>query len=230
MKKRHLPGLLFGLMMLTAGTFTLHENLLGKTLSGAFFADNEHPPPSSEADSLARVVADSVQTIRHLMTQIHANPHRITPLPPQKIDSETLWLARCIYSETKRPEEMELVAWVVRNRVETRYRGRNTYRDVVLDPYQFSAFNPQSRTRSQYASLTPEHTSQNWQRALAIAYGVRGAPDSLRPFPLETRHFYSERSMVGRAHPDWAHGMRPVKPERRFTLDARRFRFFEGVY
>ncbi len=46
---------------------------------------------------------------------------RLPVLPPQelkKIDNETLWLARCIYSETKRPEEQELVAWVVRNRVE----------------------------------------------------------------------------------------------------------------
>ena len=143
---------------------------------------------------------------------------------------DALWLARVIYSETKRPEEQELVAWVVRNRVETGYRGKRSIKDTVLDPYQFSAFNPQSRARKRYENLTPQHASSNWQRALAIAYGVRGAPDSLRPFPRKTRHFYSERSMVGRRHPDWARGMKPVAPERTFALDERRFRFFEGVY
>ncbi|WP_243663594.1 cell wall hydrolase [Rhodothermus marinus] len=76
-------------------------------------------------------------------------------MPPEAIDSETLWLARVIYSETKRPEEMELVAWVVRNRVETRFRGKATYRDVVLDPFQFSAFIPYNPRRQYYMRLTP---------------------------------------------------------------------------
>lgn len=230
MRKRHLPGvILFGLLLLFTGTFALHDSLLGKTLSGAVIT-SPRDAARAEADSLARVAADSSREVQRLMAQIRENPQRIPTLPPQKIDSETLWLARCIYSETKRPEEMELVAWVVRNRVETRYRGQSRYRDVVLDPYQFSAFNPQSRKRRHYASLTPDHPASTWQKALTIAYGVRGAPDSLRPFPARTRHFYSERSMVGQRHPDWAHGMKPVTPDRSFRLDERRFRFFEGVY
>lgn len=229
MKKQHLPGvILFGLLLLFTGTFTLHGSLLGKTLSGAFLPGTENTVP--QADSLTRVAADSARAVHQLMAQIRSNPRRVAPLPPEKIDSETLWLARCIYSETKRPEEMELIAWVVRNRVETSYRGRGSYRDVILDPYQFSAFNPSSRTRRLYADLTPHHASPNWQRALAIAYGVRAAPDSLRPFSPKTRHFYSERSMIGRRYPEWAHGMKPVDPERTFDLDARRFRFYEGVF
>src|SRR5690554_6111993 len=104
---------------------------------------------------------------------------RLPVLPPQelkKIDNETLWLARCIYSETKRPEEQELVAWVVRNRVETRFRGKSTYQEAVLDPYQFSAFIEGTSTRRFYSNLTPMSKYPGWQRALAIAYAVRTLP------------------------------------------------------
>ena len=59
---------------------------------------------------------------------------RLSAPAPEVIDTETLWLARCIYSETKRPAEQELVAWVLRNRVETGYRGQTTYESTVLDP------------------------------------------------------------------------------------------------
>src|SRR5690606_41478736 len=109
-------------------------------------------------------------------------------LPPTLIDPETLWLARCIYSETKRPEEMELVAWVVRNRVETRYRGRSSYRDVVLDPFQFSAFNPNNPKRSFYSTLDTRRPIGSWQRALTIAHSVRQAEAEYRPFSMQTRH------------------------------------------
>ena len=157
---------------------------------------------------------------------------RLQPLPPaqlKQLDSETLWLARCIYSETKRPEEQELVAWVIRNRVETGYRGQRTFRDVVLDPYQFSAFNPGTRTRAKYARLTAYSKAAGWQKALRIAHEVRRMPASLRPFSNTTRHFYSARSMKGRRAPAWAHGQAPVKPLRNFAVDAQRFRFFENI-
>lgn len=157
---------------------------------------------------------------------------RLEPLPPtmlRTMDSETLWLARVIYSETKQPEEQELVAWVVRNRVETGYRGKTTYRDAVLDRLQFSAFNPGSSKRTYYSSLKPSSKAPGWQRALRIAHEVRQMPLSLRPFSKTTRHFYSERSMVGQKHPRWAKGQRPVTPRRPFALDARRFRFFENI-
>ena len=50
-------------------------------------------------------------------------------LPPMRMD-EVIWLARCLLSESDRTDEQRLVAWVVRNRVETRYRGYS-YREVV---------------------------------------------------------------------------------------------------
>ena len=55
-------------------------------------------------------------------------------------------------------------------RVELGYRGKATYQDVVLDPYQFSAFNPESRVRRYYASLEATSKAPGFQRALAIAY------------------------------------------------------------
>lgn len=148
---------------------------------------------------------------------------------PTMIDEETLWLARCIYSETKLPHEQELVAWVVRNRVETNYRGRDTYEGVVLDPYQFSAFNPSHPKRSYYASLTPMDSIAAWQQALRIAYQVRNANTSQRPFSIETRHFFSIQSMPDEHLPHWVQNRRRVDPNWSYRVDQRRFRFYEAV-
>ena len=143
------------------------------------------------------------------------------------VTEDALWLARVIYSETKRPYEQELVAWVVRNRVETAYRGKNTYRSVVLDPWQFSAFNRNAPKRAHYSGLTKDCTPAGWQTALQIAQDVVNAPATYRPFAKDTRHFYSERSMVGRSAPAWANGRRPVALDRQ--VDPRRFRFFRAI-
>ncbi len=148
---------------------------------------------------------------------------------PGTIKESTLWLARAIYSETKLSHEQELVAWVVRNRVETGYRGQTSYKDVVLDPYQFSAFNPGSSKRSFYLRLTPEHRLPSWQQALWIAHYVRNADSAYRPFPIETRHFYSQRSMRGRDHPYWANQQQFVQPGWNYRVDERRFRFYEEI-
>ncbi|WP_279303593.1 cell wall hydrolase [Salinibacter ruber] len=151
--------------------------------------------------------------------------------PPLNLEGSTLWLARAIYSETKLPHEQELVAWVVRNRVETAYRGRRTYRAVVLDPYQFSAFNPGAAKRARYLRLQPEAPLPRWRQALWVARYVRHAEGrAYRPFPVETRHFYSERSMRGRAVPYWAERGGFVAPDPgRYAVDERRFRFFKQI-
>lgn len=146
---------------------------------------------------------------------------------PAITKDDILWLARVIYSETKRPHEQELVAWVVRNRVETGYRGKHTYKDVVLDRYQFSAFNPNTRTRSHYASLEWTSTAQGFARAVAIAANVATAPNQARPFSETTRHFYSRQSMRGGATPHWAQNTQPVKLDR--FVEPDRFRFFANI-
>ena len=149
-------------------------------------------------------------------------------LPPVDIEEPTLWLARAIYSETKLPHEQELVAWVIRNRVETHYRGKSTYREVVLDPYQFSAFNPGSSKRSFLTQLRPETDHPRWQQALWVAHYVRHAAPVYRPFSIQTRHFYSERSMENEAAPYWAESSQLEPPnQRRYTVEKRRFRFYK---
>ena len=153
-----------------------------------------------------------------------------TASSPAEVDEPTLWLARVIYSETKLRHEQELVAWVVRNRVETAYRGKSTYREVILDPYQFSAFNPGSSKRSLLMHLEPETPLPQWQQALWIAYYVRHADPIYRPFSRQTRHFFSERSMKGRPVPYWADGSRFVPAGRRgYSVEERRFRFYKQI-
>ncbi len=159
-------------------------------------------------------------------------PVDLNPIPAYAaslVGDDVLWLARCIYSETKRAEEQELVAWVVRNRVETEYRGQGTYRGVVLDPYQFSAFNPGSRKRRLFMGLTPSSTAQGWQSALRVAHEVYYTGGDARPFPAETRHFYSEQSMRGRSQPAWAAGETPVRAAG-FSIDPRRLRFYTEIW
>ncbi len=150
-----------------------------------------------------------------------------TAFASEDIKEDVLWLARCIYSETKRPDEQELVAWVVRNRVETGYRGLGSYRDAVLDPWQFSAFNTNSPKRRYYSALDFDSKAKGWQTALFIAYDVLHAPTYERPFAKTTRHFYSERSMRGALKPAWTGGRRPVSLDR--DIDPKRFRFYSGV-
>lgn len=146
---------------------------------------------------------------------------------PALTKDDILWLARVIYSETKRPHEQELVAWVVRNRVETGYRGNDSYREAALDPYQFSAFNPGTRSRSFHTSLQWNSTQEGFARAVAIAAKVAAADPDERPFSETTRHFFSRRSMAGGATPNWARNVKPVKLDR--EVEADRFQFFANV-
>jgi hypothetical protein len=194
------------------------------------FGGQPSPTTTPTSISLAEVMENEV-VIAHLTPFEEAllRPRRLKPLPPEKISTETLWLARAIFSETKRPEEQMLVAWVIRNRVETRFRGRNTYHAVVLDPYQFSAFLPDNLKRPYYSGLGGHSDVPGWQTALRIADSVRLSNASERPFSIDTRHFYSERSMAKGGGPKWADGRAPVALKPALRVDELRFRFFAGI-
>lgn len=151
---------------------------------------------------------------------------RLGQLSPMQQD-EVLWLARCVYSESDRAHEQRLVAWVVRNRTETGYRG-TTYREVVLEPRQFSAFNEPSVRRNHILGLNPYSLSRTWRHALAIALDVYQAPASQRPFSITTRHFYSPVSMKGGRTPHWAHNAESLSSAR-LGVDPYRFRFFADI-
>ena len=172
--------------------------------------------------------AHSVDELAASRLPTHVVSDAVPAFDADHVSGDVLWLARCAYSETKRPHEQELVAWVIRNRVETGYRGQHTYRDAVLDPYQFSAFNPGSAKRRLYVNLVAGSDAAGWQRALEVAHAVYYSPASARPFEATTRHFYSERSMASGAAPTWTVGHRPVRPVAS-RVDPRRFRFYKGV-
>lgn len=140
----------------------------------------------------------------------------------------TLWLARVVYSETGRRHEQELVAWVVRNRVETRYRGESTYSGVVIDPFQFSGFNPRAVTRPFLLEVDSTYSSRQWNQAFDVARDVLLADASRRPFPITTRHFYSERSLGESDIPLWAVEIEPISVHP-YRVDEKRFRFFDRV-
>ena len=209
----------FGILLLSAARVTtvLHPEA------------SEAPPLN--IDTEAPAVSSQEQQFRLLSATYGPTAPAVEEptLMPAIVEESTLWLARAIYSETKLPHEQELVAWVIRNRVETGYRGQTTYKEVVLDPYQFSAFNPGDSKRSFFLSLTPEVQLPAWQQALWIAHYVRHADPAYRPFSIETRHFYSERSMKGRRHPYWVKRQQFVSPGWDYRVNERRFRFYKEI-
>jgi hypothetical protein len=193
---------------------------------GASSAAATHGPAAAVPD------VDTTGVHYELLSAVYGHPQHFTADPSAarpEMDPATLWLARAIYSETKLPHEQELVAWVVRNRVETGYRGKSTYRSVVLDPYQFSAFNPNAEGRSFYMSLTPSTELPGWQQALSIAHFVRRADSQYRPFSINTRHFFSQRSMPNEQFPYWVGNRNHVSIGWDYSVDVRRFRFYEKI-
>lgn len=220
--KPQLGAYIFSLLFLFTGVVSVRGEWLGSPIL------NKKTPAEKVINEMEVVAAPLALSPEAIAANL-ADPREAQPIPAYAVDTETLWLARCIFSETKRPEEQELVAWVIRNRVETQYRGQSTYRDVVLDPYQFSAFIPGTRTRTYYTTLNSHSKVPGWQRALRIAYEVKRMPDTLRPFSPETRHFYSEQSMKGQRHPAWSKGRAPVAPKRIFVLEEKRFRFYASI-
>ena len=215
MDKRHSAGYaILALLLGFIGIFSFSGDLLAGEVA-------------SRDVSEAMVVEDSVTTRKVQLSPIEEALLHPRRLRPHKLDMETLWLARCIYAETKRPEEQELVAWVIRNRVETGYRGKRTYQSVILDPYQFSAFNPTSSSRFFFSHLNERSNPAGWAAALRIAYMVRTSDATSRPFSIRTRHFFSERSMIDRSTPYWVEDHEPV--DVREPVDEERFRFYAGV-
>ena len=136
-------------------------------------------------------------------------------------EDDILWMARAIYSETKIPAEMEYIAWIIRQRVDSE-RYPDKPEAVVLQWRQFSAFNSASR-RAELAEYTRDSRSTHFRRALRMAHYTLIADPELSPFP-EVLHAYSPQSMqpAGRV-PRWAEGQEAV-----YAIDGR-WRFYAGI-
>jgi len=140
---------------------------------------------------------------------------------------EILWLARVVYSETKNSDEQVLVAWVVRNRVETEFRGE-TYKEVAKSSGQFSGLNISDAQYLHNISRDYDSSGESWEKALDIAEAVYFSPDFLRPFPKTVRHFYSPLSVS--ISPEWSADSKPVIVIRDSSEDRNiRFAFYDGV-
>lgn len=141
-------------------------------------------------------------------------------------DNEVLWFARAIYSETKVASEQALVAWVIRNRVESD-KYPDTYKEVVLQSGQFSGFSPRDRQYHTNMTMTFEDSSPSWDTAVAIAQAVYTAPSALRPLSEDVMHFYSPISVA--ATPSWAAGREADHVVRDVKTDGVRFAFYSDI-
>ncbi|MBI2046050.1 MAG: cell wall hydrolase [Parcubacteria group bacterium] len=149
-----------------------------------------------------------------------------TPVAPLD-EKEILWLARGVYSETKNEEEMRLIAWVIRNRVETKYRG-TTYQEVVTSEKQFSGFHVSSSEYKNNRSLDySDIKNKDWRAALAIAKKVYTADESERPFPKTVRHFYSP-ALIDTA-PEWAREENPYQNIAYSEIPNPNFVFYNAI-
>lgn len=161
-------------------------------------------------------------------TSAYSAPSTLTVTDSPEDRENILWLARAIYSETKVPWEMGLIAWVVRNRVETNYKG-STYKEVVLSKSQFSGLNSLDENYEHNISRSYQSPGEEWQNALIIAKAIYYADDKLRPVPQTVRHFYSPRSMKNGRTPGWAVGEAPIHTITDARENSIRFAFYDGI-
>ena len=140
---------------------------------------------------------------------------------------EVLWLARAVRSETDRSTQGEMVkvACVIRNRATTNYRGADTYKEVVLDPDQFSGFNKNDPNYKRNVALDYSDSGTVWKDALRTAELVYKDGHLVCDFPETVRHFYSPVSAQNT--PEWAKGKEPVLTIKDKT--STRFAFYSNV-
>jgi hypothetical protein len=155
------------------------------------------PKLNQTANELERV-RDSLKKTKNRLRWYTSGPPS-----PDKMDDETIWFARVLFSETNRRREMSVLSWSVRNRVNTCFRGNCTYEDVAQDPWQYSGLHP-SHPNYERNMINLASSKKEWQTALKMAWAVRHAPEVMNIFDGRARHFWSPRSMS--TTPLWAHG------------------------
>jgi len=157
-------------------------------------------------DSLQTVHQQTVKQLRDAKRLANSNTEGLSNAEKREI----LWATRTIISETKNVSEMLLIANVIRNRVDLGYRGKETAKQVVLDPYQFSAFNPGRSRRWRYINMTDQHVDDElWQNAWDAARFAMTAPREVLPFANPCiNHFVHPGGLV--STPNWMYNMEQV--------------------
>ena len=160
-----------------------------------------------QADSL-RVEADGLRAERDSLLSVVRGLEGDMSAQQQK---NVLWTTRAVLSETKRPSEMLYVANVIRNRLDARYRGAETVKEVVLDRYQFSGFNPNRQSRWHYMNLSRDQThGYLWDVAWEVSEYVLTMPRSALPFrDVCVNHFFYPN--VRSQSPPWPLRMEQVE-------------------
>ncbi len=144
----------------------------------------------------------------------------------EQASEEILWFARTIYSETKKADEQTLVAWVIRNRVESVFFP-DTYKEVVLQKGQFSGMHATDKQYEINIGMDYDDSSPAWDSALAIARSVYFAESILRPFPKTVMHFFSPISVA--STPAWASKIDPVHEVVDPATNTVRFAFYADI-
>lgn len=146
----------------------------------------------------------------------------LTENPAEK--EEILWLARIIFSETKNTEEMQKIAWVARNRVESGRWGY-LYQEVALSPSQFSGLNSWDSQYHININLDESINNSKWKQALTVATNVYHATENEKIFNNNVQHFYSPEVVKT---PSWAKNKKPVLITYNQT-GKQTFRFYEKI-
>lgn len=168
-------------------------------------------------------------TSDHVVEASGVNATSTTAVLPEEdgfTKQELLWFARAVYSETKVPDEQRLIAWVIRNRVESG-KYADTYMGVVLQPKQFSGLNATDRHYHTNTTLVPGDIVDGWESAQATAREVYYADSADRPIAETTWHFYSPISV--RRTPAWAQDEHPVQQVHDPVTQAVRFAFYANI-
>ncbi|AUO79282.1 cell wall hydrolase [Salinibacter phage M31CR41-2] len=163
--------------------------------------DHAHRKDHNRVDSLRSVVEQQKQEIRE--------QHRTIQRLHSRLELLSADMASVITAETKRPEEMEPIAWAMRNRVESD-RHPDGLRAVLTD---HAAFTPVMK--GDLPAPLPE------ARRAAMSVLLAPATDDLTD---GATHYYSPRSMrPAYSRPAWASRLDRVHVR---AIPDHRFRFY----
>lgn len=169
---------------------------------------------STRTENLRQQI-DSLQAVHQQTREQLRDAKRLADSPTGGLSGvdrrEIVWTTRAILSETKQPEQMVLIGNVIRNRMDLSYRGKTSVKQIILDPYQFSAFNPNRSSRSRYIRLSQEHVPDSvWQAAWTAARFVMQSPRKALPFRDKcVTHFVHPDALL--QVPRWTRVMEQVR-------------------